>query len=147
MTNKKLGYNPMNTIPNNIVAKRVVYDSGDHYNPKVKSNKHLFCTECPSLRKITSLPNKIKSDPSFKDLTGLKKGYFTIIGILDCHDYNKWVLKCVCGNYEVRTTTTFNKIKDQVDQNRCQSCVDLERIRNKDYWKKNGIYPWQVRKK
>ncbi len=123
--NKPLGFNPMNTIPRDIVAKRVVYDDGDHYNPKVKSDKHLYCTSQPPLVCLSRLPNMVKNDPNFKDLTGIKKGYFTVIGLFECNDFNKWVLRCCCGNYEVRTTKTINKIRDKADQNRCQSCVDL----------------------
>lgn len=144
---KVLGYNPLNTIPRDIVAKRVVFNDGDHYDPKIKSNSHLYCTSQPPIRQIEDLPYKVKNDPSFKDLTGIKKGNFTVIGLFNCHVFDKWVLRCCCGNYEIRTAKTFKKIEDRVDQNRCQSCVDLERLRNKDYFKKVGMYPWQERKK
>lgn len=144
--NKPLGFNPKNNIPQDIVAKRVVFDDGDHYNPKVKSNTHCYSTAMPSIRPMESLPYKVKRDPNFKDLTGIKKGYFTIVGLFDCQTFDKWVLRCSCGNYEIRTAKTINKIEDRVDQNCCQSCVDLERLRHKDYWQKHGIYPWQQRK-
>ena len=67
----KLGYNPINTIPRDIVAKRVVYDGGDHYDPKIKSNKHLFSTSPLPIRDIHNIPYHVKNDPNFKDLSGI----------------------------------------------------------------------------
>lgn len=139
----KLGYNPLNTIPRDITAKRVVYDSGDHYNPKIKSNSHGYSTECPPLENINKLPGMVLKDPNFKNLTGLKIGCFKVMGLLKCKDFNKWVLKCCCGNYEIRTSKTIKKINpEKSDENRCQSCFEVERMRNREYFNKNGFYPW-----
>lgn len=140
---KKLGYSPQNTIPQDITAKKVVFYDGDHYNPKVKSDKHLFSTKALPIRAWNSLPLKVVKDPNFKDLRGKKFGRFTVEGMLLCNEYNKWVIKCKCGNFEARTTTSLNKMEDRVDKDRCQECVDLERLRHREYWKIHGLYPWQ----
>lgn len=142
--NKPLGYNEKHTIPRDIVAKRVVYDEGDHYTPTVKSNAHCYSTTPLKVRKNETIPSKVKSDPNFKDFTGYKVGNFTVQGLFYYHAYDKWVLRCCCGNYEIRTTKTLKKISDRIDQNRCQSCVDLERIRHRDYFKEHGKYPWDT---
>ena len=145
--NKVLGYNPLNTIPRDIVAKRVVLDDGDHYDPKVKANTYCFSTSPLPMKPINTLPYKVRNDPNFKDLTGVKFGNFTVIGLFALYKYDKWVLQCCCGYYEIRTSTVINKNPTTVDQTRCQSCLDLERLRHKAFFQLNGYYPWQKPKK
>ncbi|CAB4166828.1 hypothetical protein UFOVP844_60 [uncultured Caudovirales phage] len=142
-----IGYDHLHTIPSNDSALKVVYATGTHYNPKVKSNAHGYSTAQPPLRPPEKWPRKVTIDPLFEDLTGFKVGYFTCIGMLMCNDFNKWVVRCSCGNYEIRKTKTLKRIEDKVDQNRCQSCLDLEQLRHKDYWQIHGRYPWQKPKK
>lgn len=142
----KQGYNPHNTIPRDITAKKVVFDAGEHYDPQIKSNTHCYSTSQPPLRNLDRLPPFVLQDPNYVNLVGHKIGYFTVIGMLLCPKFDKWVLRCLCGNYEVRTAKTIKKITDKVDQNRCQSCLDLERLRNRDYFQIHGQYPWQNRK-
>lgn len=139
----KIGFDPLHTTPRDPVARKVVYAKGDHYDPKIKSDKHLYSTDALPIRSLDNLPYKIKNDPNFSDLSGLKIGYFTVMGLLKCAHFDKWVLRCSCGNYEIRTAKTLKKITDKADQNRCQSCLDLERLRNLDYRREHGIYPWQ----
>lgn len=137
---KHLGYNPLNVIPRDITAKKVVFDVGDHYKPSVKSTSFLYSTDPLPMKNVEAY---MRASNGFQDLTGQKKGYFTVLGLFDTHGYNKWVVRCSCGNQEMRRATSWHKITDQVDQNRCQSCLDLERIRSRDFFQKHGYYPWQ----
>ena len=146
MTGRKLGYNPLNTIPRDPVAKRVVFDKGDHYDPNVKANSYCFSTSPLPVRNTKSLPSKVINDPNFKDYTGFKFGNFTVLGLFELHKFDKWVVQCCCGYYEIRRTSTLRKNPSAIDQTRCQSCLDLERLRNRDFFKENGYYPWQTPK-
>jgi hypothetical protein len=139
----KIGFDILHQIPRDIVAKRVVFDEGDHYDPKVKSNTYLYSTEPLPIKKLTDLPSHVRFDPNFKDYTGFKFGYFTVVGLFALDKFDKWVLRCACGCYEIRRTSVLKKNPQAVDQNRCQSCIDLERLRNKDFFNSNGYYPWQ----
>lgn len=144
---KKLGFNPLNTIPRDIVAKRVVYDDGDHYIPSTKSIGQCYSTSPLPIRKTNTLPLKILNDPNFHDYTGFKFGNFTVMGLFALDKFDKWVLRCCCGCYEIRRTTILKKNPTAIDQTRCLACVDLERLRNKEFFKTNGCYPWQNPKK
>lgn len=143
----KPGFDALHEIPRDITAKRVVFNEGDHYKPDVKSNTHLFSTLPLPTRDMNRLPHKVKVDPNFKDYTGTRRGNFTVIGLLMCKDFDKWVIRCCCGNYEARTTRAIKKVDLKPDMDRCQACVDLERLRHRDFLKENGHYPWQKRKK
>jgi hypothetical protein len=138
----KQRYNPLNCNPRDRVAARVVFGSGVHYDPEVKSQSQRFQDVPHKMRDLATLPGKVKCDPSFKDYTGYVVGSFTVVGMLLCHKFDTWVLRCSCGAYEIRTTTAINKAV-RTDQRMCQSCLDLERIKHQDFFQKNGIYPWQ----
>lgn len=64
------------------------------------------------------------NDPGFRDLTGVKYGRLTVIGL---HDHKRgtkssgagWVVRCVCGVYETRLTA---KIKQASPDAACQEC-------------------------
>lgn len=144
---KSLGCDETHTIPRNITARRVVFDHGEIYNPKIKNTTVLFSTSQLPIRKIDTIPNHVKKDPSFIDYTGSEYGRFIVLGLLDCKDFNKWVLKCCCGNYEIRRATVLNKPPGKMENTRCQECLDLERLRYKDHKQKYGIYPWQKKAK
>jgi hypothetical protein len=139
-----IGFDKKHQIPRDIVAKRVVFDQGDHYNPKIKGHCYLFSTMPLPIRSF--FPPHVIKDPNFFDYTGFKFGSFTVQGMFKLNKFDKWVLKCCCGNYEIRRTSVLKKNPTAIDQTRCQECMDLERLRNKDYFKIHGQYPWQNRK-
>lgn len=142
----QIGFNPHHTNPTDIVAKRVVFDDGDRYDPCVKDRTTLYSTVPLPIRSMDKVPIKVRSDPNFKDYTGFKFGNFTVKGLFALHKFDKWVVQCCCGSYEIRRTTVLNKSPTAIDQTRCISCMDLERLRARDYFKKHGEYPWQTRK-
>lgn len=141
----KLGYNPLNTIPRDITAKKVVYDKGDKYDAKVKGISVLHSTLPLPIRK--TIPNHLKRDPNFRDLSGIKFGYLTVVGLFALDKYDKWVVRCACGCYEVRRSTIINSNPTEIDRTRCLGCLDLERLRHKDFFKRYGYYPWQKPKR
>lgn len=63
------------------------------------------------------------------DLTGMKTGDFIVVGYSAwkprTHQPNnvRWVVKCKCGRYEIRTTKT---VKKNHPSNACSECVRLK---------------------
>src|SRR5271157_2330348 len=97
-----------NNIPLNITAKRVIQD-GVHYSCEIKGIR-FHSDIMPRLASKNELKHVMKN-PDFKDYTGHKHGYFTVIGLLKPeHEEKKgtlsrakWVCKCSCGMYEFRS--------------------------------------------
>lgn len=117
-------------IPIDRVASRVVYTK-DHYKFKNPSNEKCSTTPFPT----RPIP---KNTP---DLTGLKKGSLTVIGLYGGIEVgfkrglnknrNKpqghgWVCKCSCGNYTVRKSKSLKKKCDDA----CIECTVLRRSRD-----------------
>lgn len=141
------GFGVMNQIPRDIVAKRVVFDGGDDYKPDVKCSSQLYSTSPLPIKMMSEIPHKVRKDPNFRDFTGYRFGNFVVVGLFALDKFNKWVVRCCCGNYEIRSATLLNKNPSGVDQTRCQGCLDVERIRNRGFFEANGYYPWQEPKR
>lgn len=136
--------NPHHEIPIDSVARKVVFSNPIHYNHDIKSNTHGHTELCPPMEDLANAPYKLRNDPNFKDLSGKKYGRFKCLGLLK-NTFNKWVLRCVCGNYEIRRTTTLNQMEKKEHSNRCQKCMDTLRLQYRDYKKTHGVYPWGER--
>lgn len=65
-------------------------------------------------------------NPSFRDLAGGKFGHFTVIGIFDRGKRGRmvWVVRCVCGRYEVRTKRALTNPLAEGDK--CEECLRTE---------------------
>lgn len=74
--------------------------------------------------------------PEFVDLTGLRSGRLTVIGIAVDATANgtRWVVRCVCGAYELRRTRYLKacaageKVGD--DEPLCGCCAYTKKLRN-----------------
>lgn len=88
-------------LPGDRVAGRVA-SRGEHFEWQCKDRKVHSPEPIPYRR-----PNRIESiTPSFTDLTGLKFGRLTVLGIAADIPSNgtgqRWVVRCVCGAHETR---------------------------------------------
>lgn len=113
--------------PVNKTAARIL-TSGTHYDYQVK-NKTWHSENPLSILSAQEI-SVCKLSPLFVDFTGHKHGYFTVIGL--CKDFNnRWLARCSCGDYEIRSTKA---IKNHINNNkyskdRCSRCEDLKRLR------------------
>lgn len=79
-----------------------------------------------------------------KDLTGLKRGTLTCIGLHNGHtgpftDRVRWVVRCDCGAYDIRRTGALTKRSNMDDV--CGFCHD-ERYRfKKNFHAEHGRWP------
>ena len=112
------------SLPINKTAK-LVTQKGEGYNSTVKIQSGKYHSETPTMKII-----KFIGDPKH-DLSGYKYGRLTVIGY--CGKAGKtrkqrqkktgrWLVRCACGNYEIRHTTALNNIDNKNDC--CVICRD-----------------------
>lgn len=112
-----------NTTPINKTAALVV-GRGEHFEPYVDN----------STRVHSDVPLRLKhankaalENPSYQDLTGLRKGRVTVMG-LSADVPKRWVVRCACGSYELRTA---RKLKRENDEDMCAFCNEVESIKHR----------------
>jgi hypothetical protein len=107
---------PINKTAALVVSKGYSYETKTIHSPTLFSEN--------VLRTIPT-PNVV-----ITDLTGLKFGRFVVMGL--SYDVKKrWVVKCSCGNYEVRTAKCINK---KLDDQMCIKCYSaLQAIKKSDW--------------
>lgn len=98
-----------------------VFDKGEQVEVK-KSETYLHSRD-----PIPVVTDKVILNTFTKDLTGKKRGRFTVIG--KARDIKgRWVVRCSCGNYEVRKAATLTREYLQEDTSRCLECrIGFER--------------------
>lgn len=74
---------------------------------------------------IQPLPKNASTLP---DLTGVSFGRFRVIGFARDRR-SKWVVRCVCGIYEMRTTKAIRNPLNSTD--RCRSCRHVDYLSSK----------------
>jgi|SRR6185503_7954784 len=140
-------------------AARVIMP-GFYEEMKVPAGLHHFKT-CPPLREFTN--NQIQ-DPNFKDYTGAIYGRFKVIGAWEDfpksyrrtaivkndgtfnikhesranHGNCRWVVRCACGCYEIRSTKAVRKA-DSMD--RCFICMRTIHTLRTRFFMENGRKP------
>lgn len=72
--------------------------------------------------------------PCFTDLTGMKLGRLTVIGI-SADVLARWVVRCVCGTYGLRTAKA---IKKAAPDSCCHQCHLLALAKRKDLERRTG---------
>ena len=113
-------------LPVNKSSRYVVSKSKERYS---KFNPGDMLTNSIGLP-IKNIPNHVN------DLTGIKKGRLTVIGLSASFSKDngrgyRWVVRCSCGRYEIRTARTIMK-GNQLDMcNVCKSTAFKQRTNNK----------------
>lgn len=150
--------NESSFIPINRTAANVI-KPGFHFEYEHKCKNKLFSENKIATRQC---PKRAK------DLTGMKKGWITVIGLYyekkpdkNIKVYLKedgkikvdikkgkrkekekssiWVVRCSCGNYETRKAKSLHRITDFID--RCSACKEMRDIKRHDYYRSHGKYP------
>jgi len=112
--------------PSNITASKVLQ----------KGVEYTFLTNCVDFHSDTPLPllktnHVVFKNPNFEDLTGKNHGYFQVMGLVEYKSKIRWLVRCSCGNYEIRSSKSI-KNHDQYDypeKDMCLSCDDIRKIR------------------
>ena len=120
------------SIPINKTAGMVT-QKGIHFDPEIKIIDRLHTDIMPETR--DPLPNST-------DIIGVKNGSFTVVGLYR-HCNNRWVVRCDCGRYELRTAKAMRNPKN--DQDACIYCRkwrDIKKSYNKyKYFETFGEWP------
>lgn len=123
--------------PVNSTAGRVI-SSGTHFNPDVKSDTLVEFDAMPKLADLRSL----RKQPYFVNLSGVKKGWLTIIGVLDQKASNgglKWVARCVCGRYCIRRNKKIKDVKSATYHfDSCAHCYITIKLKQDDFFRRTG---------
>ena len=112
----------------------LVTSKGTHYEMKVKSQVPEYIGPPAMLPR-----NKLPIAPSLTDLTGRKKGRFTVVGMA-AEGKGKWVVRCVCGTYTIRSSQSVKS----VDKNplahfdACRECMNLAYLKREEIYRRTG---------
>lgn len=114
------GLFPRNFVPVNKTAVRVI-SKGENYHPNCEIQNPEFIGPPPMVPKC-QLPNT----PGFIDLTGRKKGRFTVLGYM-AGEKGRWVVRCVCGTYTTRSSKSIKSVESNpnAEFDACRHCVHL----------------------
>ena len=118
-------YNGSAIIPVDRVASRVIGE-GSHHQPKKKFSV-LHWEAPPSIR---PKPKGLRVD-----LTGKTFGRFTVLGVLAGVE-NQWVVRCACGDYEIRRAKAINNPKNNRDC--CENCRHLLHLKRQQEYLLTG---------
>lgn len=132
----------LSSVPLNSTAGRVM-SRGEHWEPEGKIP--------PGLKHWKSPPPMKPFDGSIAhtaaiDLTGKKFGRFTVLGLCceGAKDGARWVLRCVCGDFEARSAKTIKAaIAGLAPENslsfQCYYCYSWNAVKSR--YKKKGAAP------
>lgn len=125
------------SAPLNADAARAYAMTGES-EPDAKISEHVAHYEAPPK---TSPP---VNDPSLPDLTGRKVGHFTVVGFLRRPGRKgRWLVKCLCGRYEERSTKGVTHPSPTADgrPQQCQRCNHLHHLQRQSYFDARGRWP------
>jgi hypothetical protein len=107
--------------PLNREASTVRDGSGDLYEVTVPAHVEHY----------TAPPKPMMPCPSdVEDLTGFRRGRFTVVRFHHpCKDGGKWLVRCTCGDYEVRRAKA---LKNGLEQDlSCYCCLRTDTLRKR----------------
>lgn len=116
--------------PVDSLAARVT-SPGVHYVPDKKHGSPVFYAP-PKTRQATATERLI---PGYQDLVGITRGRLTTIGILDAKGI-KWVMRCNCGSYVIRTSKAIKNDKNVADC--CEDCRHILYQKRTSLWRRTG---------
>lgn len=115
------------------------FGSGTHYTPKYNPSRMTSADPLPLK------PVPVNCDAA--DLVGTQYGRLTVLGLLDAPG-GKWVVRCVCGNYETRKAKSI-RARDLAGA-QCEHCEHRRRLQKRSlaeqigYEKAEAIMePWR----
>lgn len=119
------------SVPLNQTAAKVT-SGGEHYEPVVEFSAHEHFDAPPPIQPMHKLPGTAQG------IVGRKCGRLTVIGLAVSQaaegktrrKHNaRWVVRCVCGDYEFRTVKAIRNPRNTSD--RCQRCHHIERVKKR----------------
>lgn len=147
-----------NSQPINLTAWRVI-QPGYHFVVEIPK-KHLIWDICPPIEPI---PVDMKKQNNFIDFTGKRYGRLTILGRSAIHSVHvkrkaiainktqfiienkpretghcRWVVRCSCGLYELRSSSV---IKKEPPLDRCYVCNKMLQSKRSEFYRNHERSP------
>lgn len=108
------------STPQNATAARVTA-KGEHYDPKINFDTHDHWDAPPKMLPFSAVD---KLHGTLPNLAGHKVGRVTAVGVYaDPKNTSRglrWVVRCVCGDYELRSTKALRNPVNTDDE--CRKC-------------------------
>jgi hypothetical protein len=120
----------MNRRPVNATAARVV-SAGTHYRPNKRHGSQVF-EVCPPIRQAT---RRDRSVPGYSDLAGVRRGRLVAIGLSEGAAL-KWVMRCDCGAYVIRTNKAARNEANTADA--CEECLHVMYLKRSEFYRRTG---------
>lgn len=111
----------LTSVPVNKTAAQVTA-KGEHYEPKINYRDTLH-SDVPL--PIMDPPKVLRNNGSFVDLTGHKSGRLIVLGLWAGGTGSRWVVRCACGDYEVRTAKALRNTATRDRDDKCARCDRL----------------------
>lgn len=108
----------------------VAFGKGVNYEP----NKKVQTNDSDLPLAIKPITKVMLIDPNFINLTNVKFGRFTVIGL--SLDFSGWVVKCVCGKFTTRSKKAILNPKNT--QDRCEHCRHIAHLKRTHEWEQTG---------
>jgi hypothetical protein len=105
---------------------KAVTSEGVHYEPTLPASSIITYDCKPATRQPNCFERKSKT---FISLAGRRFGRFVVMG-LSVDVPKRWVVRCDCGKYELRTSKYIKNAKN-VTNAMCQYCLHARSTRNK----------------
>ncbi len=112
------------------VAARVVFSTGEHFDP----NKQVLRNDSETPLRVTPVTKAMLKSGSFVNLTGLRFGRFTVLGV--AKDFPGWVVRCDCGRYSTRRAKAIKNPANA--QDRCDHCLHLAYLQRNEIWRRTA---------
>jgi len=113
--------------PQNATAARVT-GRGEHYDPVIKFNTQEHWDAPPKMKRFAAADHGHGTLPN---LLGIKVGRLSVLGVYDDPTQTgrglRWVVRCVCGDYELRSTKAMRNPSNNEDQ--CRKCDHWQRTK------------------
>lgn len=119
-----------NLTPINKLAARQL-SRGEHYESGVNYRGLESDVPLP----IRAVNFQESRNPSFDDFTGRKFGRLTVIGMY-ADGAGKWVCRCSCGSYLVRSSKAIKNQQNIHDA--CSECRHLMHLKRNEHWRRTG---------
>lgn len=85
------------------------------------------------------LPTRFELNNGMPNFSGMKFGRSTVLGVQIGRTAKKlrWVLRCSCGTYMLRTTKAL-RATTNIESFACYDCVALARLKRHEYVRRTG---------
>lgn len=120
----------MNLRPINATAARVV-STGTHYTPNKRHGSQVFDVR-PPIRQET---RRDRSVPGYRNLSGVRRGRLVAVGLAESAGI-KWVMRCDCGSYVIRTNKAVCNEANGADA--CEECRHLLYLKRNELYRRTG---------